>query len=98
MKVIKYLSDEELADISNFLSNEINKEISYITTPKEIVGMDVNVNMTFDDDERKLDVDTEVDLDTDELSEVSKADVSDAVDRAYSKLDNYINAHYKVEE
>lgn len=98
MKVIKYLSDEELADISNFLSNEINKEISYITTPKEIVGMDVNVNMTFDDDERKLDVDTEVDLDTDELSEVSKVDVSDAVDRAYSKLDNYINAHYKVEE
>ena len=98
MKVIKYLSDEELADISNFLSNEINKEISYITTPKEIVGMDVNVNITFDDDERKLDVDTEVDLDTDESSEVSKADVSDAVDRAYSKLDNYINAHYKVEE
>jgi hypothetical protein len=98
MKVLKSLTNDDLNDISDFLSNEINKEISYITTPKEIIGMDVNVKIVFDDVDCQLDVDSEVNLDTDELSDVSEESISEAVDRAYGRLDNYIDAHYKVEE
>jgi hypothetical protein len=98
MKVLKDLFEDDLVNISDFLSNEINKEISFISNPKEIIGMDVNVKVAFDDIDKRLDVDTDVDLDTDSLSNLSEDAIGEAVDRAYKKLDNFIDAHFKVDE
>ncbi len=95
MKKIKNLSENDLNDISDFLSNEINKEISKILSNKEIINLEINIETVFDDKDKNLDVDADVNVETDGLRDIPKETIQETIDIAYKKLDNYIEANYK---
>ena len=43
---LKKLSEDDLADISDYFSNLIYKKINYtVDSPKEIINMDVDINV-----------------------------------------------------
>lgn len=95
MKKIKNLSENDLNDISDFLSNEINKEISKILSNKEIINLEINIETVFDDKDKNLDVDADVNVETDGLRDIPEETIQETIDIAYKKLDNYIEVNYK---
>ncbi|MBQ2962215.1 DUF3194 domain-containing protein [Methanobrevibacter sp.] len=93
---LKKLSDDDLEDISNFLSNIVEKKISSsVKSQKEILAMDINIKMTYPDENGGLDVDIDVDIDTDELSNLSNERINEVIDESYLELDEYINENYR---
>ena len=95
MKKLKNLSENDLNDISDFLSNEINKELSKILSNKEIINLEINIEAMFDDKDKNLDVDADINVETDGLRDIPKETIQETIDIAYKKLDNYIEANYK---
>lgn len=96
MKALKKLSSEDLDNISNFLSVEINKELGKIFDPKEIIDEEVNIEVRYGNDE--LDIDSNVNVETDGLRDIDNDIIKEAVDRAYAKLDNYIESNFKEDK
>ena len=79
---LKKLSEDDLADISDYFSNLIYKKINYtVDSPKEIINMD--------------DVDVDVDIQPDELSSLSDEIIEELIDESYDELDEYINENYR---
>ena len=93
---LKELSEDDLEDISNFLSETIEKKISSsVKSQKEILDMDVSIEITYPDENGELDVDASIEIDTDELSDLSNERIDEVIDESYLELDEYINEHYR---
>ena len=47
------------------------------------------------DENGELDVDASIEIDTDELSDLSNERIDEVIDESYLELDEYINEHYR---
>lgn len=93
---LKKLSEDDLEDISNFLSEIIVKKIqSSVKSQKEILDMDVSIEIVYPDENGELDVDASVEIDIDELSNLSNERIDEVIEESYLELDEYINEHYR---
>lgn len=93
---LKELSEDDLEDISNFLSETIVKKISSsVKSQKEILDMDVSIEIDYPNENGELDVDASVEIDIDELSNLSDEIIDEVIDESYLELDEYINDHYR---
>ncbi len=95
-KKLKNLTQEDIDDISDFFANVIDKKISSsVKSQKEILAMDININVAYDDENEELMVDVDVDIDVDELSDLSDEKINQLIDDSYIELDEYINDNYR---
>ena len=93
---LKELSEDDLEDISNFLSETIEKKIqASVKSQKEILDMDVSIEITYPDENGELDVAASIEIDADELSDLSNERIDEVIDESYLELDEYINEHYR---
>ena len=93
---LKKLSQEDLDDISDFFAGVVEKKIfSSVSSQKEILAMDVNINIDYNDENRELDIQCDVDIDTDELSKLSDERINQVIDDSYIELDEYIDENYR---
>lgn len=93
---LKELSEDDLEDISNFLSETIVKKISSsVRSQKEILDMDVRIEIDYPNENGELDVDASVEIDMDELSDLSDEIIDEVIDGSYLELDEYINEYYR---
>ena len=93
---LKKLSEDDLEDISDFLSETIEKKISSsVKSQKEILNMDVIINIVYPDENGELDVDASIEIDTDELSNLSNERIDEVIEESYLELDEYINENYR---
>ncbi|MCI5737739.1 MAG: DUF3194 domain-containing protein [Methanobrevibacter ruminantium] len=93
---LKELSEDDLEDISNFLSETIVKKISSsVRSQKEILDMDVSIEIDYPNENGELDVDASVEIGIDELSDLSDEIIDEVIDGSYLELDEYINEHYR---
>ena len=94
---LKELSEDNLEEISNFLSETIEKKIqASVKSQKEILDMDVSIEITYPDENGELDVDASIEIDTDELSDLSNERIDEVIDESYLELDEYINENYRL--
>lgn len=93
---LKKLSEDDLEQISDFLSNTIEKKISSsVKSKKEILSMDVVINIVYPDENGGLDVDASIDIDTDELSNLSDERINEVIEESYLELDEFINENFR---
>lgn len=93
---LKKLSEDDLEDISDFLAETIEKKISAsIKSQKEILDMDVIINIVYPDENGELDVDASIEIDVDELSDLSNERIDEVIEESYLELDEYINENYR---
>ena len=93
---LKKLSQEDLDDISDFFAGIVEKKIfSSVSSQKEILAMDVNINIDYNDENGELDIQCDVDIDTDELSKLSDERINQVIDDSYVELDEYIDENYR---
>ena len=93
---LKKLLEDDLDVISYFFADIIEKKISAsVKSQKEILAMDVNIKIDYNDKNEQLSVDVDVDIDTDELSKLSDERINEVIDDTYLELDEYINEHYR---
>ncbi|MDO5841786.1 MAG: DUF3194 domain-containing protein [Methanobrevibacter ruminantium] len=93
---LKELSEDDLEDISNFLSETIVKKISSsVRSQKEILDMGVSIEIDYPNENGELDVDASVEIGIDELSDLSDEIIDEVIDGSYLELDEYINEHYR---
>ena len=94
---LKELSEDDLEEISNFLSETIVKKISSsVKSQKEILDMDVSIEITYPDENGELDVAASIEIDADELSDLSNERIDEVIDESYIELDEYINENYRL--
>ena len=93
---LQELSEDDLEDISIFLSETIVKKISSsVKSQKEILDMDVSIEIDYPNENGELDVDASIEIDTDELSDLSSERIDEVIEESYLELDEYINEHYR---
>ena len=93
---LKKLSEDDLEDISDFLAETIEKKISAsVKSKKEILDMDVIINIVYPDENGELDVDASIEIDVDELSDLSNERIDEVIEESYLELDEYINENYR---
>lgn len=93
---LKKLSEDDIGDISNFLSDTIERKISSsLKSQKEILSMDISINVLYPDEKGELDVDASIDIDLDELSKLSNEKIEEVIDESYLELDEYINENFR---
>ena len=94
MSKLKVLTQDDLARISDdfgeILENEVSKSISL----KELEDLDLDIVISYDNEQ--LDVDVDVGVLFDELSEIDQDQISKAIDEAYLRFDSYIDENYRV--
>ena len=94
---LKELSEDDLEDISNFLSETIEKKIqASVKSQKEILDMDVSIEISYPDENGELDVDASIEIDTDELSDLSNERIDEIIDESYLELDEYITVEQQI--
>ena len=93
MKNLKELNQEDLDDISDFLSDNINEYILSNVPSKEILDMDIKIEVSYNE---KLDVDLAVDLEFDELSKADANIANTAIENSLSKLNSYLDENFRV--
>ena len=57
--------------------------------------MDVSIEIDYHNENGELDVDASVEIDIDELSNLSDEIIDEVIDESYLELDEYINEHYR---
>ena len=94
MSKLKVLTNDDLSKISDdfgeILENEVSKSISL----KELEDLDLDIVISYDNEQ--LDVDVDVGVLFDELSEIDQDQISKAIDEAYLRFDSYIDENYRV--
>ena len=72
-----------------------NEAVALKEHKEEILDMDVSIEITYPDENGELDVDASIEIDTDELSDLSSERIDEVIDESYLELDEYINEHYR---
>lgn len=93
MSKLKQLSQDDLAVISDNFGEILEREISKSLPAKEIEDLDLDIVLNYEDNQ--LDVDVDVGILFDELSEISQEQISKAIDEAYLKFDLYIDDNFR---
>ena len=93
MSKLKQLTQEDLATISDDFGEILEREVSKALPAKEIENLDLDIVLNYEDNQ--LDVDVDVGVLFDELSEISKEQISNAIDEAYLKFDSYIDDNFR---
>ena len=94
MSKLKVLTNDDLSkildDFGEILENEVSKSISL----KELEDLDLDIVISYDNEQ--LDVDVDVGVLFDELSEIDQDQISKAIDEAYLRFDSYIDENFRV--
>ena len=93
MSKLKPLSQDDLATISDDFGEILEREVSKALPAKEIEDLDLDIVLNYEDNQ--LDVDVDVGVLFDELSEITKDQISKAIDEAYLKFDSYIDDNFR---
>ncbi len=82
-----------MATISDDFGEILEREVSKALPAKEIEDLDLDIVLNYENNQ--LDVDVDVGVLFDELSEISKEQISNAIDEAYLKFDSYIDDNFR---
>lgn len=93
MNKLKKLTQEDLDDISQYFFYIANDTILARISSKEILDLDIEIEATYDNEE--LDINSDVDINLDELSKVTNDDIKLAIEESYHKLDELIDERYR---
>ena len=93
MSKLKKLSQDDLSTISDDFGEILENEISKALPSKEIEDLDLDIIINYENDQ--LDVDVDVGVLFDELSEISQEQIMNAIDEAYLKFDSYIDDNFR---
>ena len=93
MSKLKVLSRDDLATISDDFGEILENEISKALPAKEIEDLDLDILLNYENNQ--LDVDVDVGVLFDELSEITQDQVIKAIDEAYLKFDSYIDENFR---
>lgn len=91
MSKLKKLSSADLATISDDFGEILEIEVSKAISTKELDDLDIIVSY----ENNQLDVDVDVGVTFDKLSEITQDQVAGAIDEAYLKFDSYIDENYR---
>ena len=94
MSKLKLLTQDDLATITDDFGEILEKEISKALPSKEIEDLDLDIVLSYENEQ--LDVDVDVGVLFDELSEITQDQISQAIDEAYLKFDSYIDENFRV--
>ena len=94
MSKLKVLSQDDLATISDDFCEILESEVSKALPAKEIEDLDLDIILSYED--RQLDVDVDVGVSFDELSEITQEQIMQAIDEAYVGFDAYIDENFRV--
>ncbi|WP_297980110.1 DUF3194 domain-containing protein [uncultured Methanobrevibacter sp.] len=93
---LKKLNQEDIDMISDFFAETVERKIfASVKSSKEILTMDVNIDVSYNDETEELDVDVDVDIDADELSSLSDEIIDEVIEDSYLELDEYINENFR---
>ncbi|SCG85055.1 DUF3194 domain-containing protein [Methanobacterium congolense] len=93
MSKLKRLSSEDLDTISEFTSSAAENFIFKKISKKEVMDFNVDVEMDYEDE---LNVDVEVHIVFDELSNASNEMAQEAVDHALEELGKFLDDKYRT--
>ena len=93
MSKLKILTQDDLATISDDFGEILEREVSKALPSKEIEDLDWDIVLSYDDNQ--LDVDVDVGVSFDELSDINKDQIAKAIDEAYLKFDSYIDDNFR---
>ena len=94
MSKLKVLTQEDLSKISEDFGEIWGQEVSKAISTKELEDLDLDIVLSYDNEQ--LDVDVDVGVIFDELSEISQDQITKAIDEAYLKFDSYIDDNFRV--
>lgn len=94
MSKLKKLTSEDLSNISEFFGETLEREISKKVTIKELEDIEMNFEVSYDNEQ--LDVDVDLDLSFDLLSDIDNELLNSAIDETYLKLDSFIDENYRI--
>ena len=94
MSKLKQWTTEDLSNISNDFGEILEREVSKVISTKELEDLDLDIVLNYEDNQ--LDVDVDVGVIFDELSEINQDQIAKAIDEAYLKFDSYIDENYRV--
>ena len=94
MSKLKTLTKDDLTTISDDFGEILENEISKALPSKEIEDLDLDILLSYED--AQLDVDVDVGVSFDELSEITQDQIAQAIDEAYLKFDSYIDENFRV--
>lgn len=94
MSKLKVLTRDDLATISDDFGEILEKEVSKALPAKEIEDLDLDILLNYENNQ--LDVDVDVGVSFDELSEINQEQIANAIDEAYIKFDSYIDENFRV--
>lgn len=89
MSKLKVLTQDDLATISDDFGEILENEVSKALPSKEIEDLDLDIVLDYKDNQ--LDVDVDVGVSFDELSDITQEQIFQAIDEAYIRFDSYIN-------
>ena len=93
MSKLKKLSQSDLSTISDDFGEILEREVSKNISTKEIEDLDLDIIISYENDQ--LDVDVDVGVIFDELSEINQDQIMKAIDEAYLKFDSYIDENFR---
>jgi hypothetical protein len=93
MSKLKKLSQDDLSKISDDFGEILEREVSKNISTKEIEDLDLDIIINYENDQ--LDVDVDVGVIFDELSEISQDQIMKSIDEAYLKFDSYIDENFR---
>ncbi|MBR1611098.1 MAG: DUF3194 domain-containing protein [Methanobrevibacter sp.] len=94
MSKLKLLTQDDLATISDDFGEILEQEISKALPSKEIEDLDLDILLSYENSQ--LDVDVDVGVSFDELSEITQDQIAKAIDEAYLRFDSYIDDNFRV--
>ena len=94
MSKLKVLTQDDLATISDDFGDILEREVSKALPAKEIEDLDLDILLNYEDNQ--LDVDVNVGVSFDELSEITQEQIAKAIDQAYLRFDSYIDENFRV--
>ncbi|WP_405285645.1 DUF3194 domain-containing protein [Methanobrevibacter sp.] len=93
MSKLKKLSQDDLSTISDDFGEILEREVSKNISTKEVEDLDLDIIINYENDQ--LDVDVDVGVLFDALSDINQNQIMKAIDGAYLKFDSYIDENYR---
>ncbi|MEE0902643.1 MAG: DUF3194 domain-containing protein [Methanobrevibacter sp.] len=93
MSKLKKLTQDDLSTISDDFGEILEREVSKNISTKEIEDLDLDIVLNYENDQ--LDVDVDVGVLFDELSEINQEQIMKSIDEAYLKFDSYIDENFR---
>ena len=93
MSKLKVLTNDDLSKISDDFGEILENEVSKSISVKKLEDLDLDIVLSYDNGQ--LDVDVDVGVSFDELSEINQEQIANAIDEAYLRFDSYIDENFR---